>query len=84
MEQREDSAEEGCGVPAITSYNSGEESCARHRQSLPTEVLVQVPFLQSPGAWARSTATCDTSRPNSRLLSSRMFQREHPIGGAIH
>ena len=53
LEEREDSAQEGCGVPAIISYKSSEDLCgengARHRYNLPTEVLMPVPFSSFSG-----------------------------------
>lgn len=48
LEEKEDSAEEGCGVPVIISYKSSEDFCrengACHIYNLSTEVLMPVPF----------------------------------------
>lgn len=87
LEEREDSAEEGCGVPVIISYKSSEDFCrengACHRYNLSTKVLMPVPslffILQGPG----HTAPVHLVQAK-HTLRSHMFQWEHPIREDIH
>lgn len=53
LEEREASAEEGCGVPVIVSYKGNEdlreENGACHGYNLPTQVLILAPFSSFSG-----------------------------------
>lgn len=88
LEEREDSAEEGRGVPAVSPTKalrvSVGEHRAPHRHNLSLKGLWQAPVLHSPGTWAHSITAYDSSTTNCCVLSSHMFHWNHPIGGVIH
>lgn len=86
LEEREDSAEEGCSCNHLLQKQWGFlwEDGPHHRYNLPTKMLIPVCLFSFSRNLGTKYHYIDRFKSNSCTLSSTMFQREHPVGGNIH